>query len=171
LVVEDPLIRLARLQASTGTFTDAVDIGFYGVYGNTSSTLYTGLARDVSTNTYILFDGLTQVPDNVVNTAAITVTTLTAYLNSGALVSNSSALTITANSTISVGITANTLSLSTALAVGSGGTGRSTLTNNAIIVGNTAGAVTMVSSSTEGHVLQINSSGAPAFAGLDGGTF
>ena len=171
LVVEDPLIRLARNQSNTATFTDAVDIGFYGVYGNTSSAIYTGLARDASTNTYVLFDGLSQVPDNVVNTAAITVTTLTAYLNSGALSTNATSLTITANSTVNVNITANSLTLNTSLTVGSGGTGRNSLTNNAIMVGNTTGAITLVSSSTEGHVLQINASGAPEFGGLDGGTF
>lgn len=171
LVVEDPLIRLARNQANTGTFTDAVDIGFYGVYGNTSSTIYTGLARDTSTNTYVLFDGLNQTPDNVVNTAAITVTTLTAYLNSGALATNATAVSITANSTVAVSIVANTLSLSTALTVSNGGTGRNSLTNNAIIVGNDTGEVTLLTSSTEGHVLQIDATGAPTFGGLDGGTF
>jgi hypothetical protein len=171
IVIEDPMIRLAKNQANTGTFTDAVDIGFYGVYGNTSQIVYTGLARDSSTNTFVLFDGLNQAPDNVVNTAAITVASLTTYLQSGGLVTNSSAVAITANSTLSVAITANTLSLSTALGVASGGSGRSTFTNNYVIVGNTTGPVTMIGSSTEGHVLQISSSGAPAFGGLDGGTF
>ena len=171
IVVEDPLIRLARNQANTGSFTDAVDIGFYGVYGNTSSVVYTGLARDASANVFVLFDGLTQTPDNVINTNAITIASLTAYLSSGALISNSSAVTITANSTVNVNITANTLSLSSALGVASGGTGRNSLTNNAIVVGNTAGAVTLLSSSTEGHVLQIDSSGVPTFGMLDGGTF
>lgn len=172
LVVEDSLIKLARNQANTTTFVDAVDIGFYGTYGNTGQIVYTGLARDASANVYVLFDGLiNESPDNVVNTAAITVTTLQAYLNSGALVSNSSAVQITANSSVSVSITANTLSLSTALGVASGGTGRATLSNNAVVVGNGTGQVTLVSSSTEGHVLQINSSGAPTFGGLDGGTF
>jgi len=171
IVVEDPLIRLARNQANTGSFTDAVDIGFYGVYGNTSSVVYTGLARDASANVFVLFDGLTQTPDNVINTNAITIASLTAYLSSGALISNSSAVTITANSTVNVNITANTLSLSSALGVASGGTGRNSLTNNAIVVGNTAGAVTLLSSSTEGHVLQIDSLGVPTFGMLDGGTF
>ncbi len=171
LVVEDSLIRLARNQANTGSFVDAVDIGFYGVYGNTSTVRYSGLARDASANVFILFDGLNSAPDNVINTSAITITSLQAYLLSGGLTSNSTAVAITANSTLSVAITANTLSLSTPLAVTSGGTGRSSLTNNAVIVGNDAGLVTLVSSSTEGHVLQINASGVPTFGTLDGGTF
>ena len=171
IVVEDPLIRLARNQANTGTFTDAVDIGFYGVYGNTSSINYTGLARDASANVFILFDGLTQAPDNVVNTNAITVATLTAYLSSGALTSNSTAVEITANSTVDVAIVANTLTLSTALGVASGGTGRATLSNNAVVVGNDTGQVQLISSSTQGEVLQIDASGIPTFGGIDGGTF
>lgn len=172
LVVEDSLIRLARNQANTASFVDAVDIGFYGVYGNTSQIVYTGLARDSSANVFVLFDGLVNdAPDNVVNTTAITVSKLQAFLISGALSTNSTAVIITANSTVNVGITANTLTLSTSLGVASGGTGRNSLTNNAVVVGNNAGQVTLVSSSTEGHVLQINASGAPTFGVLDGGAF
>lgn len=172
LVVEDSLIRLARNQANTASFVDAVDVGFYGVYGNTSQVVYTGLARDSSANVFVLFDGLVNdAPDNVVNTSAITVTTLQAYLLSGALSTNSTAVAITANSTVNVSIVANTLTLSTSLGVASGGTGRNSLTNNAVVVGNNAGPVTLVSSSTEGHVLQIDASGIPTFGVLDGGSF
>jgi hypothetical protein len=63
------------------------------------------------------------------------------------------------------------LTLGTPLAVGSGGTGRNSLTNNYVLVGNTTGAVQMIGSATEGHVLQVTSSGAVAFGVLDGGTF
>lgn len=55
-----------------------------------------------------------------------------------------------------------------------GGTGNSIVgeySNNAILVANTTGAMRLVKSSTEGHVLQINSVGAPQFAHLDGGNF
>jgi len=170
LIVEDSLIRLARNQANTGTFTDAVDIGFYGVYGNTTNTIYTGLARESGTSNYVLFANNTVAPDNDGVEITDTLATLYARLNSGALVSNSSTVAITANSTVNVAITANTLSLTTALGVSSGGTGLGTLTANAVMVGNGTGPITMVSSSTEGHVLQITS-GAPVFGHLDGGTF
>lgn len=171
VVIEDSLIRLARNQANTGTFTDSVDIGLYGVYGNTSAVRYTGLARDSSSNAYVLFDGKTVSPDNNGVSTSDTLSTLYAFLNSGALTTNTSTVAITANSTVNVAIVANTLTLSTALGVASGGTGRATLTTNAILVGNSAGAVTQLSSSTQGHVLQINGSGAPVFGGLDGGSF
>ena len=171
LQVEDSLIRLARNQANTGTFTDTADIGFYGVYGNTSSTLFTGLARDATSNAFILFANKAVSPDNAGVATSDTLSTLYAYLNSGGFVSNTTAVNITANSTVSSTITANTLSLSTALGVASGGTGRSSLTTSAVLVGNSTGPVSLVSSSTEGQVLQINSSGAPIFAGLDGGSF
>lgn len=171
LQVDDSLIRLARNQNNTAIYTDAVDIGFYGVTGNTGTTIYTGLARDSSANAFVLFGGKSVSPDNAGVSTSDTLMPLYAYLNSGGLVSNSSAVTITANSTLSVSITANSLTLTTALAVGSGGTGRSSLSNNYVMVGNGTSAVTLVGSTTEGHVLQINSSGAPAFGALDGGSF
>jgi hypothetical protein len=171
LVVEDSLIRLARNQANSGTFTDAVDIGFYGVYGNTSSTLYAGLARESGTDNFVLFSNNSTSPDNDGVELDDSLATLYAFLNTGAFVANATNIAITANSSVDVTITANTLTLSSALEVASGGTGLASLSNNYILVGNTTGPVTMVGSSTEGHVLQINSSGAPAFGSLDGGSF
>lgn len=171
IVIEDSLIRLARNQANTSTFTDAVDIGLYGVYGNTSSVKYTGIARDSSANAYVLFANKDTNPDNNGVSTTDTLSTLYAYLNSGSLISNTSTVAITANSTMNVAIVANTLTLSSALGVASGGTGRATLTTNAVLVGNSTGQVTELSSSTQGHVLQINGSGAPVFGGLDGGSF
>ena len=57
------------------------------------------------------------------------------------------------------------------LGVARGGTGAGTHTNNGVLLGQGTSAVTTASSSTEGHVLTINSSGVPAFAHLQGGTF
>jgi hypothetical protein len=170
LVIEDSLIRLARNQANTGSFTDAVDIGLYGVYGNTSVTYYSGLARESGTDNWVLFANNSSSPDNDGVETTDNKGTLYAYLNSGGLTTNSTSVALTANSTVNISLTVNSISLSTALAVNSGGTGVSSLTNNAILIGNTAGPVTQLTSSTEGHVLQI-SSGAPAFGMLDGGTF
>lgn len=171
LVVEDSLIRLARNQANSGTFTDAVDIGFYGVYGNTSSTLYAGLARESGTDNFVLFSNNSVSPDNDGVEVGDSLATLYAYLNAGALVANSTTIAITANSTVNVAIVANTLTLSSALEVGSGGTGLSTLTANYLLVGNTTGPVSLVGSSTEGQVLQIGDGGVPEFGSLDGGSF
>ena len=55
--------------------------------------------------------------------------------------------------------------------VSQGGTGASTLTINGVLLGQGTSAVAAVSSSTEGHVLQVNSLGVPTFAHLNGGTF
>jgi hypothetical protein len=59
------------------------------------------------------------------------------------------------------------------LGVTRGGTGFSSYTANGVIIGGvtTTSALTSVASSTEGHVLQISSSGVPAFAHLNGGSF
>jgi len=64
-----------------------------------------------------------------------------------------------------------TTHISGTLAVGNGGTGNTALTLNGVIIGQGSSALTTVVSSTEGHVLQINSSGVPTFAHLNGGSF
>lgn len=170
LSVKDPLMKLADQQANSSLFTDSVDIGFFGTYGNTAQKVYTGLARHATSNTYILFDGLVNdEPVNVVNTNAITVATLNTFLSSGGLTTNSTSANLVANSTYTVGIVANTLTLSTALAVTSGGTGQQSFTNNAVVFGNGTGALNSATGSN-GQVLQITGN-VPTFAGLDGGTF
>lgn len=60
------------------------------------------------------------------------------------------------------------------LGVARGGTGASSFTVKGVIISDpsvSTGALSSLTSSTEGHVLQINSSGAPTFAHLNGGTF
>jgi hypothetical protein len=57
------------------------------------------------------------------------------------------------------------------LGVARGGTGVDSLTLNGVVLGQGTGAVSTVSSSTEGHVLTINSGGVPTFTMLSGGTF
>jgi hypothetical protein len=86
------------------------------------------------------------------------------------LVSNATNVTLTANSTLAVGITANTLSLSTPLDVTSGGLGLSTITAGAILVGNGTGAATLLTAGTNGQVLQSNGTSV-VYKTLDGGTF
>lgn len=171
LVIEDSLIRLARNQANTASFVDAVDIGFYGVYGNTSESYFAGLARESGTSSFVLFANNSSSPDNDGVETTDNLASLYAYLNSGALVSNATNLAITANSTVNVAIIANTLTLTTALEVQYGGTGATTLTANGVLYGNGTGAVQVTAAGTHGQVLQVNSSGTPVFATLDGGTF
>lgn len=167
LAVKDPLIKLADGNIST----DSLDTGFYSVYGSTGAK-YTGLFRDATDGLYNLYTDLQEEPTNVVNTAATgyKLATLRTYLNSGGLVSNATNITITANSTLAVDITANTLSLSTPLAVGSGGLGLSSITSGAILVGNATGTATVLAAGTDGFVLQSNGTSV-IYSTLDGGTF
>lgn len=168
LVVQDPMLKLANGNSST----DLLDVGFYGVYGS-GGAKYTGLFRDATDGVYNLFAGTTEEPTTTVNTlnGFYSIATLKAFLNSGGLVSNGTNVAITANSTLAVGITANTLSLSTDLAVEYGGTGVGTFTTRGVIYGNGTSALQVTSAGTDGQVLQANSTGFPVFADLDGGTF
>ncbi len=167
LTVQDSLIELANGNATT----DILDIGLYGQYGSTGAK-YTGLFRDATDGVYKLFAGSQTEPTTTVDTAAAgyTTATLQAFLNSGGLVSNATNVTLTANSTLAVGITANTLTLSTPLGVASGGLGLSTITTGAILVGNGTGAATILVANTNGKVLQSNGTSV-VYGTLDGGTF
>ena len=169
LVVDDSLIQLA----ANNTTSDLLDVGFYGSYNpDNGAHEHAGLFRDATDDTFKLFKGLQESPTNVVNTngTGYTTATLLAYLSSGGLQTNSTAVTITANSSLSVSLTANTLSLTTALAGTSGGTGRTTTTNNALLVGNTTNGYNLLTLGTNGYVLQSNGT-ALVYDTLDGGTF
>jgi hypothetical protein len=167
LTVKDSLIELANGNATT----DVLDIGLYGQYGATGAK-YTGLFRDATDGIYKLFVGSQTEPTTTVDTAAAgyTTATLQAFLNSGGLVSNATNVTLTANSTLAVGITANTLTLATPLGVASGGLGLSSITAGAILVGNGTSAATILAAGTNGFVLQSNGTSV-VYDSLDGGTF
>lgn len=169
LEVADPLIHIGANNTS-----DILDLGFIGHYANATSNLHAGVFRHADTDAFYIFKGYTPEGGNNnidIEHASFQIADVFAYLNSGGLITNATSVTITANSSIAVNITANGLTLATALEVGSGGTGRNTLSNNAVVVGSGTEQVRLVSSSTEGHVLQIDSDGAPQFGALDGGTF
>jgi len=86
------------------------------------------------------------------------------------LTSNSSALAITANSTVSATITANTLTLSTPLAATSGGTGHASFATGDVFVAANATHISKLGLGADGTVLQSNGS-TVVYATLDGGTF
>ena len=65
LTVKDPLIVLAN----NNTSADAVDIGFYGKYHPSSTTLFAGLFRDESDDKFKLFKSLQVEPTTTVNTS------------------------------------------------------------------------------------------------------
>lgn len=173
LAVEDSLITLAKDQGNTGTYTDNLDIGFVGTYGNTANLFYSGLFRDQSDSIWKLFASNGTVTNTVVDTATsgFKLATLQTYLASSGLVTNATHVAVTANSTVNVTITANTLTLSTPLAGTSGGTGKSTMTSQAILVGNTTNGYNELTLNTNpGYVLQSNGT-ALIYDWLDGGTF
>ncbi len=169
LSVTDSLIQLA----SNNTLSDALDIGFFGSYQTGGGDHeHTGLFRDASDDTYKLFKGLTVSPTTTVDTSNNTyqTATLQAYLNSSGLVTNATHVALTANSTVNVSITANSLSLSSPLTGGNGGTGLSTIANNSILVANSTNGYSALALGSDGYVLQSNGT-TLVYATLDGGTF
>ena len=66
LVVEDPLIKLAKNNSSS----DSLDIGFYGLYDTAGTDKYAGLFRDASdSGKFKLFKDLQAEPTTTVNTS------------------------------------------------------------------------------------------------------
>ena len=173
LKVEDPLLHLAV----NNEISDTVDIGFIGHYSNDagSTRRHTGLFRDATDGRFHLFDNYVdpsiETGGNIIDVSNNTFRTasLVAYIQSGALVSNSTAVAITSNGSVSVSITANSLTLGTALNVASGGTGNQSFTNNAVLFGYGTGAIQQASGAN-GQVLQIVND-VPTFGSLDGGSF
>jgi hypothetical protein len=153
--VKDNFVFLGDGISNTATFTDTIDTGIFVATGNTNSNYCSGFARiaasSTNTNPYFkLFSTVTVPNSTIVNTSAST-GTLQSYLApygvGGAFVVNSSAMAFTANSTVSLSLTANTFSL-------------------------TAGglAVTSLAAGTDGQVLTMNNT-TVAWGALDGGTF
>ena len=167
-IINDPLIQLG----ANNNLTDLIDIGFFGNYGVGGGHKHTGLFRDASDGVYKLFTGLDPQPTTYVDTANGTYTqaTLQAYLNSGALVSNATNLSVTATSSLAVAIVANTLTLSTPLAATSGGTGYKTYAVGDILIADSSTTLTKLSIGPAGSMLQSNGTSL-VYETLDGGTF
>lgn len=168
LAVTDSLIQLA----SNNVVSDTLDIGFFGNYNNGVANVHAGLFRDATTDTFKLFKGLEPEPTTTVNISGTgyTQAVLETYLSSGALVSNSTAVTLTANSTVAVNITANSITFSSPLPGTQGGTGLASYTTEDILVANSSNGFRKLAVGSEGYVLQV-SSGVVAYGTLDGGTF
>ena len=98
LTVKDPLIVLAN----NNTSSDAVDIGFYGKYRPSSTTLFAGLFRDAGDDKFKLFKSLQVEPTTTVNTSGTgyAVATLVADVEgtlTGVIASTTTATTQSAN--------------------------------------------------------------------------
>jgi hypothetical protein len=146
LVVNDPVIVLAN-----NNTTSMLDIGYVGKYDDgTAKEL--GLIHHAATDKFYLFtdyEGAVEAT-NTLNIADPSLVTATLVANlEGGTVSN----------------------LATVIAVSDGGTGANTFTANSVLLGNGTSPFNTVSSSTEGHVLTINSDGVPEFSMISGGTF
>lgn len=167
LLVTDPMIQLG-----TNNSSDLVDIGFVGHYNDGATNRHTGFIRDATDDVYYLFDNYTPDPGTTINTAHASFrrASLASFLTSGGLVTNSTSVTLTANSTVAVTITANSLNLATPLAGNSGGTGLASYTVEDILVANSTNGFRKLSLGTSGKVLQSNGT-ALVYATLDGGTF
>ena len=150
--VTDPLIFVGNDNDST----DAVDLGIFGMYDSTGSQdQYAGLFRDSSDGKWKLFKDLESAPTTTVNVSGTgyTVATLVANLEgslSGGTVSG----------------------LSSAIGVGDGGTGVTTLTANGVLFGNGTSGIQATAVGSAGQVLTSGGSGvAPSFGNIDGGTY
>ena len=123
----DSLIKLA----TNNTVGDVLDIGFYGQANTGSSVTYHGLVRQAAGN-FFLFKGL--VTDPTSNTLA------------------TGSLTAANTATLRANITGGTVSsLASAIAVADGGTGATTFTGGAIVIGNGTGALaTLANTGTAG---------------------
>jgi len=168
--VSDPLLHLG----TNNHVSDTLDIGFFSDYYDSAQGLvqYTGLVRDASDKIYKLFNHLDTDPNPLVNFNQTTTATLQAYLISGALTSNNTALNITANNTLHVAFQANTLTLTTPLAYDSGGTGFNSYSQGDLLVGNTTGGagLSKLGLGTAGYVLMSDGVNL-VYSTLDGGTF
>jgi hypothetical protein len=186
--IEDASLHLASNQASTATFTDALDISVFGTFGNTTNTWFTGIYRDrlastthYTKNVWRLYAAnnvnITSTSSNTVDktSAFYNLGTLTAYLepygDTGTFVVNSSVVSINSASGTSVRITANTLNLVTPLAAISGGTGLSLYNTGDILYASSSTTLAKKTIGSVGKVLQVSSSNLPEWDNLDGGTF
>ena len=154
--VADSMLSLATDNNSS----DALDIGFYGLYDDTGSQdEYTGLFRDATDQKWRLFNNLTVAPTTTVNIAGAgyAVATLVANLESAA-----------------VAITGGTITGITDLAVADGGTGLGAAPKGSVLVANTANTLSALDGggSTDKVLLYTSSTDTVSWTNaLDGGTY
>lgn len=170
VIISDPMIQLAANNNG-----DLVDIGFVGHYYDGTANVHTGLIRHAADDEYYLFQSyLTEPGPNIINVSngasGFAIATLNAFVKGGGLTSNSTAVFIQANSSLSVDITANTIALSSPLAATSGGIGHNTFNLGDILVASNTSYISKLGVGTDGKVLQSNGS-TVVYADLDGGTF
>ena len=151
----------SMLALATGNSTsDALDIGFYGLYDDSGSQdEYTGLFRDATDQKWRLFNNLQVAPTTTVNTsgAGYGVATLVANLESAA-----------------VAITGGSITGITDLAVADGGTGLGAAPKGSVLVANSADTLSALDGggSTDKVLLYTATSDTVSWTNaLDGGTY
>jgi hypothetical protein len=171
----------AYSQANTGT--SLAQAAFNAANNSLGGTATDGLARNTANAASSYANSaytqantattLAQASFNVANTDVTFVSAAAGSYGSSTVVPT---FNLEANGRIS-SITTTTIALNASaitsgtLGVARGGTGNTAFTSNHVIIGNGTGALTTTGSSTEGHLLTINSSGVPTFQHLNGGTF
>jgi len=137
--VTDPLIYLAG-----GNYvSDAVDIGFVGNYNNGSANLHAGLIRHAGDKDFYIFDSYNVEPDsNVIDISGNGFHVANLHANILATAITTSTLEVSTVAKIAE------LQLTTDLAVSQGGTGASSFTNGAILIGSGTGALSTLANST-----------------------
>ena len=154
--VADSMLSLATGNNSS----DAVDIGFYGLYDDSGSQdEYAGFFRDASDGKFRLFKDLQAEPTTTVNTSGTgyAVATLVANLESS-----------------SVAITGGSVTGITDLAVADGGTGLSAVAKGSVLVANSADTLSALDGggSTDKILLYSQSSDTISWSNvIDGGTY
>lgn len=163
------------LLADGNSTSDAVDFGFVGGAnsGSAGTLSYYGIARVAAANAFQLF--ATNTAPSATTISGQTVMPLQAYLQpygtGGAFIVNSTAVSAIANATVSVNITANTLSITSGLGATSGGTGRTTaFTAGDVFFASNTTYMSNLAIAANGQVLQVTNN-LPAWGTLDGGTF
>jgi len=144
LEVSDPLLYLA----GNNYVSDAVDIGWVGNYNNGSANLHAGIIRHAGDKDFYIFDGYDQEPDsNVIDITGHGFRVANLHAN---LVSAWSNVTTLEVGTLHVAGTAtiHELNLDTDLGVSQGGTGASSFTAGAILVGDGTSSLKTLANST-----------------------
>ena len=137
LNIADPLIYLASNNTS-----DVVDIGFVGHYSDGAANLHAGLIRHAGTKEFYVFDNYDNEPsNNVIDIVDSSFRVANLHANLISVFSNVQTLKVTT-------LDATSLSLTNDLSVPNGGTGASSFTNGAILVGAGSGALTTLANST-----------------------
>jgi len=167
LTVSDPLFQLA----SGNNSSDAVDIGFFGLYDTSGSQdLYAGLFRDANDGKWKLFKDTQSAPTTTVDTSATGYSVATMVANIEGDVTGDLTGDVTGNVTGS--LSGGTVSgLSAAIGVADGGTGATSFTSNGIVYGNGTGALQVTAAGANGQFL-VSNNGTPEWAStLDGGSY